>query len=583
MRRCVPTLLAMLLACAAPVAQQALGVQEPAAAADAIGPLLPSAWLDRVLVKVHDGCEVRIEDGKPVLVRGAGPAAFAGVGGRWERLVTAAPTEVLDAWHAHACATLAERDRPGRLANWFRVHCADLRATEQLCADLRDNAVVTHAYREPIPHGSSLGDVPPVTPSFAAQQLHLLAAPTGHAITGVQGVLGARGRGVRLVMVEEDWILDHEDVTQVRPARFLGNVPAGNLGIGNHGIAGSSLLAADRDQFGISGIVDEADMRFVSLTVNGGTANSLVIAALNCPPGGVVMMVLQFLLAQVANDDWVPVEYFQSEYDAVRTVTSLGCIVVASAANGRRSLDDPRHLRRFDRGFRDSGAIFVGATVDGPLVRASYSNYGSRVDVNGWGENIVAAGYGTMYLPNNDWRQSYTAGFAGTSASTPIVTGVVTALQGAAQQQLGRTLTTAEVLQLLRTHGALTPDAIGRRADLEAMLRTLGAVDGLLPNAPDVLPGGTVQLGVSGPGIGAVVCFAFATGSSSLGFNRPLHLDPATLDTLTFVPLGSGPVALPLAVPAVPALSGTSLYLQAAVVESSGALRFTNSAQLTVL
>ena len=583
MRCCVPSLLAMLLACAAPSAQQVQAVADARPGADVHGPLLPTAWLDRVLVKVHDGCDVRVEDGRPVLVRGGDPAALAMVPGRWERLVTAAPTEQLDAWHAHACATLPERDRPGRLANWFRVRCADLRAAEELCTGMLASALVTHAYREPIPHGSSLGDVPPVTPSFAAQQLHLGAAPTGHAITGVQGVLGARGRGVRLVMVEEDWILDHEDVSQARPARFLGNVPPGNLGTGNHGIAGTSLLAADRDQHGVSGIVDEADMRFVSLTVNGGTANSLVIAALNCPPGGVVMMVLQFLLAQVSNDDWVPVEYFQSEYDAVRTVTSLGIIVVASAANGRRSLDDPRHLRRFDRGFRDSGAIFVGATLDGPLVRASYSNYGSRVDVSGWGENIVAAGYGTMFLPNNDWRQSYTAGFAGTSASTPIVTGIVTALQGAARQQLGRTLTTAEVLQLLRVHGALTPDAIGRRADLEAMLRGLGAVDGLLPSAPDVLPGGAVQLAVSGPGVGAVVCFAFGTGSSSLGFNRPLHLDPATLDTLTFVPLGSGPTALPLAVPAVPALSGANLYLQAAVVEASGSLRLTNSAQVTVL
>ena len=556
--------------------------------AETCGPQLPTAWLDRVLVKVHDALELRVEDGRPVFLRGAAADALAAVGGRWERLVTAAPVDVLDAWHAHACATLAERDRPGRLANWFRVRCMDQREAERICSELLARPEVTHAYREPIPHGSAAavplpGDVPPVTPSYASLQRHLGAAPTGHGITPVHGVLGARGRGVRLVMVEEDWILDHEDVSQVRPAQFLGNVPPGNLGTGNHGIAGSSLLAADRDQFGVSGIVDEADLRFVSLTVNGGTANSLVLAALNCPPGGVVMMVLQFLLAQVANDDWVPVEYFQSEYDAVRTVTSLGAIVVASAANGRRSLDDPRHLRRFDRGYRDSGAIFVGATVDGPLVRASYSNYGSRVDVNGWGENIVAAGYGTMFLPNNDWRQSYTAGFAGTSASTPIVTGVVTALQGAARQQLGRSLTSTEVLQLLRAHGPSTPDAIGRRADLEAMLRALGAVDGLLPSAPDVVPGGSVRLDVTANGIGAVLCFAFGTGSTALGFNRPLHLDTATLDTLGFVPLVGGSASTQVAVPALPALSGVDLFLQAVVVETGSTLRLTNSVQVTVL
>jgi len=71
--------------------------------------------------------------------------------------------------------------------------------------------------------------------------------------------------------------------------------------------------------------------------------------------------------------------------------------------------------------------------------------------------------------------------------------------------------------------------------------------------------------------------------ASPLGFNRPLHLDTATLDTLGFVPLVGGSASTQVAVPALPALSGVDLFLQAVVVETGSTLRLTNSVQVTVL
>ena len=54
-----------------------------------------------------------------------------------------------------------------------------------------------------------------------------------------------------------------------------------------------------------------------------------------------------------------------------------------------------------------------------------FSNYGSRVDLQGWGEAVTTTGYGTYY---NEWPDSnwdYTNSFAGTSSAAPNVAAAV--------------------------------------------------------------------------------------------------------------------------------------------------------------
>jgi hypothetical protein len=585
MQRVLPATLCAQATLLGSAAAQAPAAAEPAAAGPH-GPG-PDVHLDRLCVKLADAVDLECVGGVLRSRAGAdlGAVAAALAGARIEPLVQGLPRALLDEWHARAGAGLPAGRRPGHMAHWLRVVAPSREHAAEVLARLSREPLVEHAYREPrFAAASAQGsDPPPPTPPFMAQQGYWDPAPTGLDVRWAQGILGGRGQGVRLRMVERDWVRGHEDISKLHAGNFLGGVTPGNLGQANHGLAGTSILVGDRNAWGLTGGADEVDIKFIGTEQNGGVANAVLVALANSQPDDVILMVLQFLLGQLGVDDWVPVEYLQAEFDAVLTATGNGRIVVCSAANGFRSLDDPRHLRRFDRTFRDSGSIMVAATDGSALVRAPYCNFGSRIDANGWGENVVSAGYGTLFFGNNDPLQSYTAAYSGTSAATPIVCAAVIALQGAARQQLGRALSRAEILSLLHQFGSPVPDTIGRRPDLRAMFRSLGIADGLEPAAPDALPGGAVAVTLSGTGGGALLFASLGTGNTGFGFNRPVHLDLATLQTVGFFALVGGQATWMLNVPNDAALSGTDLYLQAGVLGAGGSVHVTNSAHVSVL
>ena len=131
---------------------------------------------------------------------------------------------------------------------------------------------------------------------------------------------------------------------------------------------------------------------------------------------------------------------------------------------------------------RDSGAIIVGASDGVTQARASFSSYGSRIDANGWGRNVVTTGYGNLFNPNSDRRQRYSATFSGTSSASPIVTSAVVALLGAAEAQLSPTEAAKfdykRIRALLRANGTPITN-IARRPDAKAMLRAANLERGL--------------------------------------------------------------------------------------------------------
>jgi hypothetical protein len=170
-----------------------------------------------------------------------------------------------------------------------------------------------------------------------------------------------------------------------------------------------------------------------------------------------------------------PLEGYPPWFDAIASATAQGVIVVEPAGNGGVDLDGAACAGWFDRAVRDSGAIVVAAGHPSTRARLSFSSYGSRVDVQGWGQAVATTGYGDLFDPG-DARQRYTADFGGTSSASALVAGAAVAVQGALRARGLSPLDAAELRELLASTG--TPQGgfapIGPLPDVIAALAALG-------------------------------------------------------------------------------------------------------------
>lgn len=596
-------LLAVLLPMQSLAAQSLPGVQDvsflvPAQpVGDPEGEDPEAIYATRLELKLAEGSGAEWRDGALISRTGVELSSVA----RWLRgatvapLVTSVSRDQLDRWHQHACSVLPENNRPGNLGLWFRVTATTAEVAEAMREQLAAEPLVSHVYLEPrlypasaaqlrVPVACPNGDIPPTTPSFVALQLSHSPTPLGHGVRRAAGVLGARGQGVNLRMMENGWIFGHEDVCKMVMSSVIGPVPSTTTSFADHGTSGGSIVFGDRNSYGVTGIADEVTPTFFAININGGMANSMALTMSNSLPNDVIMVVIIVLVPSLGPGSWLPFEFYQSSFDATLTATSMGMHVVVPAGNGNRSLDDPSLLGRFDRNFRDSGAIMAAASNGGLLQKATFSNWGSRVDAHSWGENVISCGYGTLFFPHTDRLQAYTAAGTGTSSSTPHIAAVVASMQGAAKLQTGQFLSNTEVLNLLHSIGASTPDVIGLRPDLPGILEQMGAIDGLTMVDPDVPIGGTITATMTGPpGSVSAMFGSFATGNLPLGFNRNVHLDLASMSALGAFVLATGTAQFNLPVPDNVALQGTDIYFQAVRLTGTQPLFVTNSCQTTIL
>ncbi len=134
----------------------------------------------------------------------------------------------------------------------------------------------------------------------------------------------------------------------------------------------------------------------------------------------------------------------------------------------------------------DSGAIIVGAGgayaggtwAEGNLQRLSFSSYGTRVDLQGWGENVVTTGYSDLYSAEGKdyW---YTSVFDGTSSASPIVAAAVANCESCWRTNLCSrfSLDNVHIRNVLKATGTpqITPPAgnIGPRPNLPAAFARL--------------------------------------------------------------------------------------------------------------
>jgi hypothetical protein len=189
---------------------------------------------------------------------------------------------------------------------------------------------------------------------------------------------------------------------------------------------------------------------------------------------------------QSRNDQlgYIAVEWWPDDHAAIQYAVGKGIIVVEAAGNGAENLDDGLYDSRpagFPTSWRNpfnpanpsSQAVLVGAGAPPPGThgrnhgadrsRLGFSNFGRRVDCQGWGREVTTTGYGDLQGGSNTdlW---YTDRFSGTSSASPIVVGALACAQGVIRAQGGTLLTSNAAIAALRASGSPQQDEPGRPA-----------------------------------------------------------------------------------------------------------------------
>ena len=311
---------------------------------------------------------------------------------------------------------------------------------------------------------------------------------------------------MRIVDVEYSWNQSHEDLDAASSGGVLipNGTPSDPFSNNDHGTAVLGELISTNDSLGVTGIAHGAGIGLVNANNTGDgydLADSIDTAVAALGPGDVILIEQQTAGANggCGSDQvgCVAVEWVQAYYDAIVSATSAGVIVVEAAGNGNEDLGDTGDYGSpFPDGRADSGAIIVGAGAapgcgSPARGRLSFSTFGPRVNVQGWGQCVVTTGYGDLQGASMS-SDAYTDTFGGTSSASPIVTGAAAILSSVAQQQ-GVTWMLQQVrARLVATGSAQQFGAsgnIGPLPDLGEALRAF--VPDSNPGGPYTTPEGT--------------------------------------------------------------------------------------------
>jgi len=375
--------------------------------------------------------------------------------------------------------------------NYFAIPVSSAAEAQELVNRLNRLPQVEIAYPEPRPDIAV--DLDPPTPDYDTAQVYLRPAPEGIDADYAQTVSGGDGSGVRIIDIEGNWKFDHEDL-ELSPDRLLGGELIEITDWRHHGTAVVGVMVGGDNDYGISGIIPGADIGMVSIGEIG-TAEAILIAADSLQPGDI--MLIEVHAAGPRYDfeprtdqlGYVCMEYWQANFDAIQLAWAKGIIVCEAAGNGAENLDDIIYEDRFDTTVRNSHAIMIGAGAppsgNNGVDRSwlSFSNYGERVNLQGYGREVVTLGYGYLFDGGGDERQYYMNDFGGTSGAAPIVAGAVAALQGIYRNRYGVSIDADRVRDVLIATGSpqqFNPGAhIGPRPNIKA-------ADSALPAPPDL-------------------------------------------------------------------------------------------------
>jgi hypothetical protein len=511
-------LLSLSLLALAPAADAAPKLEPRGLAAKHTGhELAADTYVERIVVKFHEGSRVRLRDNRLVPLaaergeaersllagRGLSDARLRADASTVEALLErapriGAPSRLFD----EAEPVLEARKASGEAQSGMQL--ADLNlyfevpllpgttagAVADLVGELNRLDGVEVAYAEPPPEPAMVNfgmdaavrsllaaaDIPPTTPLYQSNQGYLNVAPGGIDANYAWTVTGGKGTNVKVVDIEGAWRTTHEDM----PAMFYtGGTQYADIAWRNHGTAVLGEIASVSNAYGVTGIANAARVGIEGVASQS-TASAISKAATAAGLGGIILIELHAggpsdgtpCTCNTSQCDYIAMEYWTANYDAIRTATANGVVVVEAAGNGSANLDAAAYGGAFNRTVRDSGAIIVGASTATTRVPMCWTNYGSRVDVHGWGEQVYSMGYGNVFGSANGEDQYYTSSFSGTSSASPIIVGAAASAQGVALAN-GRRLTSVQMRGLLRNNGTAQASSslqIGPLPDLRKAL-----------------------------------------------------------------------------------------------------------------
>lgn len=404
------------------------------------------------------------------------------------------PTEVIDKVAADAKANSPTYQDPDFRA-WFQVLLPS--SETQIESVLR----TLNTYPE-VASCQTLASAPPpqisaaVDPSddeLFADQGYLKASPQGINAEYAWGFPGGDGAGQRVIDIESGWKLDHEDLVaaNIQLQEGSDNNRGRNFSDWRHGTAVLGIMLMVDNQLGGVGAVPAAHGDVVSVRRSGipvdNRPEAIMDATSRLQAGDVMLLEMQ-----VANEgvtQYWPAELFDAEFEAIQAATAKGIVVIEPAGNGLIqttgdvNLDGPvtrpgeaearEWMNPASPDYRgDSGAIIIGASTSTvPRRKTVWSNYGSRVDLHAWGEDVMTTRCRDDFEGN--CHDNYEA-FDGTSAASPIVVGAALSVQGMLVANGRSKLNSVQMRDLLKIGGApvANPEAgnIGVMPDLRALI-----------------------------------------------------------------------------------------------------------------
>ncbi len=324
-------------------------------------------------------------------------------------------------------------------------------------------------------------DISPPTPDYQVEQDYRDYDP-GFSVDYLWA-RGGKGSGIRYSDCEYATNTAHEDLVDIPIVIEAGQTPDSPFG-DDHGTSVLGIACSPDNGYGCLGIAVDAESAnfYPEISVEEGSRRVTCIAnaIADSDPGDVVLLEMQ---TGGPSGNYVPAEYNPSVWTVVKNGGDAGVIVVAAAGNGSVDLDSPPLESYMNRG--DSKSIIIGAGSNTLAhTRLSFSTYGSRVNVQAWGQRVFSTGYGDHSQLGGDVNQKYTDGFSGTSSASAISAACVTALQSYALATIGRVLTPLEMRELLVDTGnwpeggsSIGPAIDLKKAAAQVCRYAAGAVD----------------------------------------------------------------------------------------------------------